>query len=137
MDVQAVVRFAAKHQIRLAVRNTGHDLAGRSTAPDSLQIHTAALKGIQFTESFRPTMPWGQKASSQGPAVTVGAGVMTGELYSAAAEGGYVVVGGSCSTVGIAGGWMQGGGYGILSPSRGLGSDNVLEVSLVTAEVSV
>ncbi|EPS25873.1 hypothetical protein PDE_00809 [Penicillium oxalicum 114-2] len=134
MDVQAVVRFAAKHQIRLAVRNTGHDLAGRSTAPDSLQIHTAALKGIQFTESFRPTMPWGQKASSQGPAVTVGAGVMTGELYSAAAEGGYVVVGGSCSTVGIAGGWMQGGGYGILSPSRGLGSDNVLEVSLVTAE---
>ncbi|KAF3403543.1 putative FAD-linked oxidoreductase [Penicillium rolfsii] len=133
-DVQTVVRFAAMHRLRLAVRNTGHDLAGRSTAPDSLQVHTAELKGIQFTESFYPTVPWGQAIDSHGPAVTVGAGVMTGELYSAAAQGAYTVVGGSCSTVGIAGGWMQGGGYGILSPSRGLGSDNVLEFSIVTAE---
>lgn len=123
----------ATHNIRLAVRNTGHDLAGRSTSPDSLQLMTSALNGYQFTDAFQPAAPWGQKVPSEGPAVTVGAGITTGELYTAAANAGYTVVGGSCSTVGIAGGWMQGGGYGILSPSKGLGVDNVLEFSIVTA----
>ncbi|KAJ5766302.1 uncharacterized protein N7511_003918 [Penicillium nucicola] len=135
-QVQAVIEFAAANDLRLAIRNTGHDLAGRSTAADSIQIHTAGLKGIQHTESFHPSAPWGQVVESEGPAVTVGAGVMTGELYSAAAEGKYTVVGGSCSTVGIAGGWMQGGGYGILSPSKGLGVDNVLELNIITAKGS-
>ncbi|KKK13837.1 hypothetical protein ARAM_001602 [Aspergillus rambellii] len=133
-QVQEVVRFAAAHRLRLTVRNTGHDLAGRSTSPGSLQIHTAGLKGIQAIDSFRPAVPWGQEVDSYGPAVTVGAGVLTGELYADAAKEGYTVVGGSCSTVGISGGWMQGGGYGILSPSKGLGVDNVLEFSMITAE---
>ncbi|RHZ66420.1 hypothetical protein CDV55_106611 [Aspergillus turcosus] len=133
-QVQEVVKFAAANDLRLTIRNTGHDLAGRSSAPHSLQIHTAGLKEVHFTESFHPITPFGQEAESQGPAVTIGAGVLTGELYSAAAERGHTVVGGSCSTVGIAGGWMQGGGYGILSPTQGLGVDNVLEFSMVTAE---
>nr|L0E2Q5.1 RecName: Full=FAD-linked oxidoreductase phqH; AltName: Full=Paraherquamide biosynthesis cluster protein H; Flags: Precursor [Penicillium fellutanum]AGA37275.1 oxidoreductase [Penicillium fellutanum] len=132
--VQQVIQFAASHRLRLAIRNTGHDLAGRSSAPNSLQLHTAGLKGIDYVESFTPQAPAGQSVPSDGPAVTVGAGVLTGELYSAAAEAGYTVVGGSCSTVGIAGGWMQGGGYGILTPSRGLGVDNVLEIGVVTAQ---
>lgn len=134
--MQRVVKFAASHNLRLAIRNTGHDLAGRSSAPDSLQLHTAGLKGITQVESFTPQAPTGQSVPSEGPAVTVGAGVLSGELYSAAAKSGYTVVGGSCSTVGIAGGWMQGGGYGILTPSRGLGVDNVLEIGVVTAQVS-
>ncbi|KAJ5589670.1 FAD-linked oxidoreductase [Penicillium hetheringtonii] len=132
-QVQAVVRFAVTHNLRLAIRNTGHDLAGRSTSPDSLQLLTSALNGYQFTDAFHPTAPWGQQVPSEGPAVTVGAGITTGELYTAAENAGYTVVGGSCSTVGIAGGWMQGGGYGILSPSKGLGVDNVLEFSMVAA----
>jgi FAD/FMN-containing dehydrogenase len=136
-EVQSVVRFAVEHRLRLSIRNTGHDLAGRSTASDSLQIHTAGLKGIQHVANFHPTSPDGSDVESQGPAVTVGAGVLTGELYAAGAASGYTVVGGSCSTVGVAGGWMQGGGYGILSPLYGLGVDNVLQFSLVTATVSV
>ncbi|KAJ5158305.1 FAD-binding type 2 [Penicillium coprophilum] len=133
-EVQEVVQFAASNRLRLVIRNTGHDLAGRSSGPNSLQLHTAGLKGIHHVESFTPQAPSGRSIPAEGPAVTVGAGVLTGELYSAAAEGGYTVVGGSCSTVGIAGGWMQGGGYGILTPSRGLGVDNVLEVGIVTAQ---
>ncbi|KAJ5192823.1 FAD-linked oxidoreductase [Penicillium cf. viridicatum] len=132
-EVQEVVRFAAARNLRLAIRNTGHDLAGRSTSPDSLQLLTSGLNGYQFTDAFQPAAPWGQQVPSAGPAVTVGAGITTGELNTAAANSGYTVVGGSCSTVGIAGGWMQGGGYGILSPSKGLGVDNVLEFSMVTA----
>jgi FAD/FMN-containing dehydrogenase len=135
-EVQSVVRFAADHRLRVSIRNTGHDLAGRSTAPDAIQIHTAGLKGIKRVTNFYPTVPDGSHAEPQGPAVTVGAGVLTGELYDAGAADGYTVVGGSCSTVGVAGGWMQGGGYGIMSPLYGLGVDNVLEFDLVTAMVS-
>lgn len=135
-EVQSVVRFAAEHRLRLAIRNTGHDLAGRSTAPDAVQIHTVGLKGISYIADFQPEAPVGGRVVSQGPAVTVGAGVLTGEIYAAGATGGYTVVGGSCSTVGVAGGWMQGGGYGILSPRFGLGVDNVLQFNLVTAAVS-
>lgn len=110
-------QIAVSHRLRPTIRNTGHDLAGRSSAPESLQLHTAGLKGIVHVESFTPQAPAGQSAPSDGPAVTVGAGVLTGDLYSAAADGGFTVVGRSCSTVGVAGGWIQGGGYGILTPS--------------------
>ena len=135
-EVQSIVQFAADRRLRVSIRNTGHDLAGRSTAPDAIQIHTAGLKGIEYISNFYPTVTDGSRTEPQGPAVNVGAGVLTGELYDAGAAAGYTVVGGSCSTVGVAGGWMQGGGYGILSPLYGLGVDNVLQLTLVTAMVS-
>jgi FAD/FMN-containing dehydrogenase len=99
-------------------------------------VHTAGLRGIHYSNAFHPSVPLSGEVSDIGPAVTIGAGVMTGELYESAAALGYTVVGGSCKTVGIAGGWMQSGGYGILSPSKGLGVDNVVEFGLVTATVS-
>ncbi|KAI8605880.1 hypothetical protein EDD21DRAFT_298921 [Dissophora ornata] len=34
-DVVETVQFASKHNIRLAIKNTGHDFLGRSTAPSS------------------------------------------------------------------------------------------------------
>ena len=58
-EVQDVVKFAASHRLRLTIRNTGHDLAGRSSAPESLQLHNAGLKGIVRVESFTPQAPAG------------------------------------------------------------------------------
>lgn len=49
---------------------------------------------------------------------------------------GYTVVGGTCPTVGIAGGFSLGGGHSILSSSYGVGSDNVLEWEVVTPDGS-
>ncbi len=43
------------------------------------------------------------------------------------------VVGGSCRTVAAGGGFAVGGGHGYLSPSHGLGVDNVLQYTLVLA----
>ena len=37
-DVAAGVAFASKHNLRVAVKNTGHDYTGRSTANESLMI---------------------------------------------------------------------------------------------------
>jgi hypothetical protein len=47
---------------------------------------------------------------------------------------GYRVVGGECGTVGMAGGYSQGGGHSVLMSENGLGSDQVLEWEVVTTQ---
>lgn len=131
--VQEAVMFAKQHDLRLIIRNTGHDLAGRSSSPNALQIHTHRLQGIYFHENFRLH----GFDNSLGPAVSVEAGVMMGDLYARSAENGYIVVGGDCPTVGVAGGFLQGGGVSdFLSLHHGLAVDNALEFEVVTASVS-
>jgi len=63
----------------------------------------------------------------------MGAGVQAFEAYTAADAQGLRIVGGTCPTVGIAGGYTQGGGHSILSSVYGLGADQVLEWEVVTA----
>jgi len=54
------------------------------------------------------------------------------EAYEAANATGHRVVGGTCATVGIAGGYSMGGGHSTLSSVYGLSADNVLEWEVVT-----
>lgn len=72
--------------------------------------------------------------SYAGPAIKVGAGVMGLEVYEAAGASGYLVVGGNCPSVGMAGGYAQGGGHSGLSSTYGLAADNVLAWEAVTAD---
>nr|AEV21224.1 chanoclavine-I synthase oxidoreductase protein [Periglandula ipomoeae] len=128
-DIQSSVRFASDHNLRLVVKNTGHDCAGRSSSPNSFQIHTNLLKSISFHENF---VARGSTTCS-GPAVTLGAGVMHWEVYAHGVENGYTIVGGECPTVGAVGGFLQGGGVSsIHSFTKGLAVDNVLEYQVVT-----
>ncbi|GKZ60348.1 hypothetical protein AnigIFM49718_006690 [Aspergillus niger] len=137
-EICAVVRFARQRNIRLVIKNTGHDSTGRSGAPHSLQILTNRLKDITFHDDFVPSqgdLGMDNPNASGVPAVTIGAGVMVGELYAAAAARGLIVVAGECSTVGVAGGYLQGGGVStVLSPMYGLAVDHVLELEVVTAQ---
>ena len=55
------------------------------------------------------------------------------DAYEAAQAAGLRVVGGSCPSVALAGGFSQGGGHSILSSQYGLGADQVLEWEVVTA----
>ncbi|CEL10887.1 hypothetical protein ASPCAL13994 [Aspergillus calidoustus] len=133
-DVQAAIRFAADRNLRLVVKNTGHDAVGRSSALDSFQIATQGLKTLTFTHDFAPYTA-GTNVTSEGPAVTFGAGVLGKDLYAAAAAHGYTVVAGECGTVGIAGGFIQGGGVStVLAPLRGLAADQVLQFEVVSAD---
>ncbi|KAI9372975.1 chanoclavine-I synthase oxidoreductase protein [Aspergillus egyptiacus] len=129
--IQAAVRFALRHRLRLVVRNTGHDTAGRSSGAESLQIHTRRMSQIRYHANFQAE---GSEAEL-GPAVSVGAGATLGEVYARGAHEGWVVVGGECPTVGAVGGFLQGGGVSnFLSFTDGLAVDNVLEFEVVTAE---
>jgi FAD/FMN-containing dehydrogenase len=68
-----------------------------------------------------------------GSTVKVGAGVVGYEILKAASAQGLVVVSGECPTVGLAGGYTQGGGHSALSTEFGLAADQTLEFEVVTA----
>ncbi|KAL3472344.1 FAD-binding domain-containing protein [Aspergillus californicus] len=128
-DVQAAVRFTRSKNLHVAIRNTGHDGIGRSSGPNSLQINVSRLKEIQFTDEF--LLQGGNEP--QGSAVTVGAGVLGMELLAPARVQGLNVITGTCSSVGAAGGFLQGGVTSLLGPAYGMSSDNALEFNIVTA----
>ncbi|ETS77837.1 hypothetical protein PFICI_09899 [Pestalotiopsis fici W106-1] len=126
-DIQATIAFARENNIRFVIRNTGHDFNGRSTGAGALSVRTHGLKDIEFIDEW-------VGVEYTGPAVKVGAGVQGFEIVTAANSQGRVVVTGECPTVGLAGGYTQGGGHSALSNSYGLSADNVLEWEVVTAD---
>ncbi|CAK7224531.1 hypothetical protein SBRCBS47491_005583 [Sporothrix bragantina] len=126
-DVQVSVNFARIQNLRLVIRNTGHDYLGRSTGFGSLTLNTHKLNNIQFLKSY--TGP----GNYTGGAVKVGAGVLFRDLYPAAKAEGVDIVGAESLTVGIAGGYVQGGGHSPLSGLYGLAADNVLAFDAILA----
>ncbi|KAF9559407.1 hypothetical protein EC968_006616 [Mortierella alpina] len=133
--VQETVRFAAEHNIRLAIKNTGHDYLGRSTAASSLSLWVFHNKSISFSDDF---VPDGADRGTKGiGAIILGPGVIWDDAYRAADEHGVTVVGGSVPTVGTSGGYCQGGGHSSLSHLRGLCADNVIQYKVVTADGNV
>jgi hypothetical protein len=67
----------------------------------------------------------------------LGAGVLGYKASEVAHDAGLVVVGGECPTVGLAGGFTQGGGHSALSTEFGLAADQTLEFEVVIANGSV
>lgn len=126
-DVIAGVNFAQQNNIRLVVKNTGHDFLGRSTGEGALALWTHNLKDTTFISNYR-------SSGYSGTAMRIGAGVTNIEMYTAADKVGYRAVGGSCPSVGAGGGYTQAGGHGPLGAKYGLGSDQVLEYEVVTAK---
>lgn len=78
------------------------------------------MKDLEFYETF--TSPGG---SYTGPAIKIGAGIENKELFAAAEQYGVTAVGGLCTTVGVSGGYLAGGGHGPMTASLGMGSDQV------------
>ncbi|KIJ68461.1 hypothetical protein HYDPIDRAFT_106660 [Hydnomerulius pinastri MD-312] len=132
-DVQAAVEFAVKYNLKLVVKNTGHDYFGRSSGRGSFVVWTHNMKDIEYHATFVP-----QGAEHRAPsstALTIGAGVQWHEAYDAVNAQNQTMVGGASvgGSVGAAGGWLMGGGHSALSPFHGLGVDNVLEMTVVIA----
>ncbi|KAI1496234.1 FAD binding domain-containing protein [Biscogniauxia marginata] len=124
-DIQAAIRFVQKHNIRLVIRNTGHCYLGKSTGAHALAIWTRHIKSLDLVEEYSGT-------NYTGPAIKIGAGVEGLEAYEFAHSHGLMIVGGNAPTVGLAGGFTQGGGIGLLSSKFGLSADQVLEWEVVT-----
>jgi FAD/FMN-containing dehydrogenase len=116
-DVQAVVRWAARTQIPLAVRSGGHSYGGWSTVDHGVVLDLRRLRGVHL----------------KGDTATIGAGAQLIDVYAGLARHGATVPAGSCPSVAL-GGHALGGGMGLAARDRGLTLDNVLALELVTAD---
>lgn len=113
--------------MRQSILTLDRSFMGKSTGKGSLSLWTHHLNDSQIITEY---------ASSfyTGPAVKVGAGVIAGFLYKTVADAGYRVVGGTCASTGIAGGYTSGGGHSMINGLYGMAADNVLEWEIVTAD---
>jgi FAD/FMN-containing dehydrogenase len=118
-DVQAVLRWADRHDVRVAARSGGHSYGGYSTLDEGVVVDLRRLRGIAVDRG-------GRRAS-------IGAGAHMIEVSDALARHGGAVPGGSCPTVGF-GGLALGGGYGLAARAFGLTADNVVGLVVVTPD---
>ena len=117
-DVQAIVRWAVAHDVRLAVRSGGHSYAGLSSTT-GLLVDLSRLSAVTCGADGR---------------AAVGAGATLGSVYARLwAAGQRTIPAGSCPTVGIAG-LTLGGGHGFAARAFGLACDSLRSVRIVTAD---
>jgi hypothetical protein len=87
-DIQSGINFARNDWLRLVVKNTGHDFAGKSTGFGAFSIWTHGLKDMQYIDNYV------DDSGYKGPAIKAGAGVQAFELYKFANQRGVVAVAG-------------------------------------------
>jgi FAD/FMN-containing dehydrogenase len=126
-QIQLAVNLARNLNLRLVIKNTGHDFGGKSTGAGALNIWTHKLKNVKFVQNYRDS-------TYSGPALKLGSGIQAYEAYAAAKQYGVTVVGGEGRSVGVTGGYIAGGGHSPLSSIYGMGADQALAYEVVTAD---
>jgi FAD/FMN-containing dehydrogenase len=118
-DVIAAVRFARDHDLEIAIRGGGHNVAGTAVCDDGIVIDLSAMRGVRVDPADR-------RAWVQG-------GALWGDVDHETQAHGLATTGGIVSHTGV-GGLTVGGGVGWLMRKHGLTIDNLLAVDVVTAD---
>jgi FAD/FMN-containing dehydrogenase len=119
VDVATAVRFAAEHELELAVRGGGHNVAGTAVVDDGVVIDLSAMRGVRIDASGRT--------------VHVQGGATWADVDRVTAPLGLAAPGGVVSETGVAGLALSGG----VSHQRrrdGMTVDNVVSAEAVLAD---
>ena len=118
-DVRSAVRFAREHDLLVAVRGGGHNIAGTAVCDGGMVIDLSPMKGTRVDP---------RRCTAQAQP-----GVLWGELDRETQGFGLACPGGIVTHTGIAG-LTLGGGIGWLQRKYGLTCDNLLSADVVTAD---
>lgn len=86
-QVQLAVNLARNLNLRLVVKNTGHDFGGKSMGYSALSVWTHNLKDHVFYDHF-------EQDDYSGPALKLGSGMQATEIYAACRDNNVTCVGG-------------------------------------------
>jgi hypothetical protein len=118
-DVVAAVRLARDHDLEVAIRGGGHNVAGTAVCDDGIVIDLSAMRAVRVDPAHR-------RAWVQG-------GALWGDVDHETQAHALATTGGIVSHTGVAG-LTLGGGVGWLMRKHGLTVDNLLAVDVVTAD---
>lgn len=118
-DVVAAIAVARRHQLEIAVRGGGHQIAGSGVCDDGLVIDLAEMNAVHVDADAR--------------VARVQAGARWRDVDRATQLFGLATTGGEVSDTGVAG-LTLGGGMGLLQRAFGMACDNVRAVEIVTAD---
>jgi FAD/FMN-containing dehydrogenase len=121
-DVAAAVHFARDHDLDIAIRGGGHNVAGTAVCDGGIVIDLSAMRAVWVD-------PAGRTAQVQG-------GALWGDVDHETQAHGLATTGGIVGHTGVAG-LTLGGGLGFLMRKHGLTIDNLLAAEVVTAEGSI
>ncbi|KAI1861747.1 uncharacterized protein JN550_010687 [Neoarthrinium moseri] len=121
------INFARNRNLRLVIKNTGHDFGGRSTGAGALSIWTHNLKEFQYAQEYNI-------GEYDGPVAQYAAGTESWELMNRMVDLNVTIIAPGVGTVGAVGGWLSGGGHTTVTSTFGLGSDQALSINVVTAD---
>jgi len=117
-DVARAVRLARAHDLVVAVRGGGHNIAGNAVCEGGMMIDLSLMKSVRVDPAARTAR--------------VGGGATLADFDREAQAHGLATPLGINSTTGVAG-LTLGGGFGWLSRRLGLSIDNLLSAEVVTA----
>ena len=121
-DVAAAVRFARDHDLEIAIRGGGHNVAGTAVCDGGIVIDLSAMRAVRVDRAGR--------------SVWVQGGALWGDVDHETMVHGLATTGGIISHTGVAG-LTLGGGIGWLMRKHGLTVDNLLAAEVVTADGEV
>ncbi|WP_226041878.1 FAD-binding oxidoreductase [Natrinema sp. DC36] len=121
-DVVAAVNFARDHDLPLAVRGGGHNVAGTAVCDGGVVVDLAEMNGV--------------RVDREEGTVRAEGGATLGDVDRETQRFGLATALGAVSQTGIAGLTLN-GGYGHLSREHGLALDNLVSVDIVTADGQV
>lgn len=118
-DVMQAVDFARDHELEIAIKGGGHNVAGNAVCDHGLMIDLSQMKSV--------------RVDPEAKTARVEPGAVLHDVDQETQAHGLVVPGGFVSSTGIAG-LTLGGGFGYLSRKYGLTVDSLQSVDLVTAD---